>query len=305
MTDPLAYYAQPGPLSTLSDAAINATMLDGLPDDVAGIVRCVQQNLLHVFWAERYGVTLDDERRAAVQIRTAAERLRQIHAHNPAPLTVPREPDQRIVGNCRDFSLMMAALLRWRGIPARARCGFGTYFIADHYEDHWMCEYWHAEQGRWVEVDAQLDAVQCEALKIDFDTLDMPPGRFVTGGRAWLLCRREGVDPNKFGIFDMKGLWFVAGDLVRDLASLNKMELLPWDSWGVLLQPGYDRSPEALALLDRAAEMTLAVNERFDDVQAFYRDNADLRVPPVIHSFPAGPEPVAVTLADLPGIVLD
>ena len=35
----------------------------------------------------------------------------------------------------------------------------------------------------------------------------------------------------KYGIFDLRGLWFVAGNVMRDFAALNNMEMLPWDVW--------------------------------------------------------------------------
>ena len=40
-----------------------------------------------------------------------------------------------------------------------------------------------------------------------------------------------------FGIFDWRGQWFAQNNLVRDFLSLNKIELLPWDSWGLMAGP--------------------------------------------------------------------
>ena len=40
-----------------------------------------------------------------------------------------------------------------------------------HFEDHWVCQYWHASQARWVMVDFQLDALQQQVLQPDFDPL--------------------------------------------------------------------------------------------------------------------------------------
>lgn len=297
--DVLAYYAQPGPFTTLPPTPAITALLTGLPTTIPEIVNAVQGNLLHIFWAERYGVQLSDERRAEVQIRPAAERLERIYAADPAPLTTPRPVDQRSVGNCRDFSVLTVALLRHLGIPARARCGFGTYFLPGHYEDHWVVEYWHADEARWVMLDAQLDQFQQDALEIDFDPLDMPPGKFVTGGRAFQMCHHEGADPDKFGIFDMHGLWFIVGDMVRDIAALNKMELLPWDCWGMLTVEGEDHSDEALAYLDRIAALTLAGNESFADLRAFYDAEEHVRVPPVIVSYPGGPTPVQIDLSPI------
>ena len=45
------------------------------------------------------------------------------------------------------------------------------------------------------------------------------------------LCRAGQANPDLFGVFDMHGMWFIRGNVVRDLAALNKVELLPWDCW--------------------------------------------------------------------------
>src|SRR5690606_37876997 len=103
---------------------------------------------------------------------------------------------RRLIGNCRDFTVMLCAMLQHQGVPARARCGFGAYFLPNHYEDHWVCEYWNADQGRWILVDAQLDTLQQEALKIGFDTLDVPHDQFITGGKAWQMTRSGEADPH-------------------------------------------------------------------------------------------------------------
>ena len=96
-----------------------------------------------------------------------------------------------------------------------------------------MAEYWNPAQTRWVLVDAQLDRFQCDAMYIPFDPLDVPRDQFIVGGRAWQMCRRGEADPEHFGIFDMHGLGFVRGDFVRDVAALNKVELLPLGLLGV------------------------------------------------------------------------
>jgi hypothetical protein len=75
--------------------------------------------------------------------------------------------------------------------PARPRCGFGAYFLPNHYEDHWVCEYWNEAGGRWVLVDAQLDELQRNVLETSFDTLDVPRDQFIVGGAAWKMCRSE------------------------------------------------------------------------------------------------------------------
>ena len=39
-------------------------------------------------------------------------------------------------------------MLRAKGVPARARLGFGSYFNPGYFEEHVLCEYWNAAQER-------------------------------------------------------------------------------------------------------------------------------------------------------------
>ncbi len=292
----LDYYALPAPMTSPGEYA---SLLQGLPRDIPALCRVVQGVMVHVFHLQRYGLELGPERKAEVQLRSAARILARTRALHDAPLVSPRPPEQRVVGNCRDFTVLLCTLLRHLGIPARARCGFATYFIPGHHEDHWVCEYW-ADEGRWALADAQLDGVQCAALGIDFDVYDVPRDRFLTGGVAWQRCRAGEADPATFGIFDMQGLGFVRGDLLRDLAALNKVELLPWDCWGVILAQEDPMTPEQLALCDRAAEQTLAGIAGFGEMRPFYEESAGVRVPPVIMSFEGmEPQPVDLEAAGL------
>lgn len=276
--DSLAYYSAPGPMTDPGDWA---GLLDGLPGAVSEIVSVVQGLLVHIFWAERYGLALPDERKEEVQIRDVAAKLARLCELDGRPLAEPRPLDRKLVGNCRDFSVLLCTFLRHRGIPARARCGFGTYFLPGRYEDHWVVEYWEPGARRWVMVDAQLDALQCETLGIEFDPLDMLPGRFVSGGQAWQMCRAGTADPDLFGIFDMHGLWFVRGDLLRDFLALNKVEILPWDGgWGSFAE----EEPDS-ALMDRVAALTLDVDQAFVDLRATYEADGRFH-PPASYSPP-------------------
>lgn len=287
MTQPLEFYAAPG---KLTNPGAMAPLLNDLPTDVGEVVRVVQGLMVHIFWAGRYGPELDEARQSEVQIRPLSAKLERIVELDPRPLSEARDPDKRLVGNCRDFSLLLVGLLRHQGVPARARCGFGTYFLPHHYEDHWVGEVWNAAEGRWVLVDAQLDALQQGVLNQPFHPLDVPRDQFITGGRAWQLCRTGQADPEAFGIHDMHGLWFVRGNLVRDVAALNKVELLPWDSWGLVEGGDEALSAADLAALDEMAALSGGDAADFDRIQKLYEASGRWYVPPVITTFtPAGP----------------
>lgn len=261
--------------------------LNPLPHDVKTLVQIVQGLMIHIFWAERYGVQLPTSRQAELQLRPLSRKLERIRQLDSRPLTQVREPEKRLVGNCRDFSVLLTGILRHQGVPARARCGFARYFIPNHFEDHWVCEYWHAGTGRWLLVDAQLDALHRDVLNLDFDPLDVPRDQFIVGGQAWQMCRSGQADPDTFGIADMKGLWFVRGDFVRDVASLNKTELLPWDAWGLIEGRDEELSGDDLSALDTMAELTAGDVPEFDRVRLKYESDPRWCVPPVIRSYGA------------------
>lgn len=274
--DPLAYYASQG---IVTDPGPHADLFDGLPQDIEALVATLQGLLLHVFWAEAQGVTLTEERQAEVGIRSVSDMLARIHELDDRPLTEPRELDQRLVANCRDYAVLFTSMLRHRGIPARVRAGFATYFAPGEHMDHWVCEYWSDEHERWMMVDAQLDALQIATLGITFDPLDMPEGLFLTGGDAWLVCRAGDADPERFGIMEHRGMSFIRGNVGHDFWALNKVETMPWEGWGVCWREEEGLTRSDLEFLDEVSRLTLEGNESFAAVRALHEGDARLRTP--------------------------
>ncbi len=284
MVDELDFYAAPGRMTDLSSIAQH---VDDLPDGVPEICTLVQGVILHPFWAERYQVGGVEERDDELQLREASRIIAKALEIDGRPLREGRPPQQRVLGNCRDFTTVTTALLRHMGVPARGRCGFGAYFEAGKFIDHWVVEWW--DGTRWVLTDAQLDPFQVQSLKLDFDPLDVPREAFIDAGRAWAMYRSGEADGEAFGILDMWGPWFIRGNIARDVASLNKVEMLPWDAWGTddLDAPPPDEHTDAIAAIGAAAN--------FEDVRALYETNDRVRVPDVITSF-LKDGPVKVTL---------
>lgn len=277
----LDFYTRPAAMTAVG---CYAPLVDELPDDVPGLVRVVQGLLLHEHWAPAYGITLSDERRSKTHLRPAAQMLDSLSPEDGRPLTAARSLDERVVGTCRNFTVLFVALARAKGIPARARCGFGSYFVPGNFEDHWVAEYWNTEQARWVRVDAQIDAFQHEKLQPDFDLLDVPHDRFVIAGDAWVQSRAGVHDPARFGFsfINMVGYWFIAGNIMRDFAALNNMEMLPWDVWGAMPDPDKPLSEEQFAFFDRLAVLTRTPDACFEELRTLYEGDSGLRVPATV-----------------------
>ncbi len=72
---------------------------------------------------------------------------------------------------------------------------------------------------------------------------------------------------------------------MRDLASLNKMELLPWDLWGIIDENEEDVSEKDRCFLDRAAALILDDDTPFADLRSVYEEDVRLLVPSVIRMY--------------------
>src|SRR5450756_1613548 len=294
-TTSLSYYQSPGDITRLDHYA---EFLTWLTDDIRAIFQVVQGILVHDAWIKGYGAALDWSHAYTTQAATMEDLLDRALQMDPRSLALPRSPEGRVVCCCREFATLFCAILRFKGIPARSRCGFGLYFSPGWYEDHWMCEVWQAQSGRWVQMDPQIDPFQQSTLKLAFSPLDLPPGQFSVAGDAWVKCRTRQVDPARcgisadpsyFGLETLYGLWFVRGQLLRDFAALNKVETVPllvrlgkglnWNSWRLVGASDAELSAEDYRLLDTIAEYSCHPDEHFDEIRRLYQSVPDLQVP--------------------------
>ena len=230
--------------SDLSNPGKYVCLYDNLPDDIPSIVKVVQNTIIHFFWTttdKTYGISLKDieatgrDPNKEHNQRRIEEKLSTLISIKDAPLTEPREPIERVVGNCRDFALLLTSILRHKGIPARERSGVARYFYPppkDFHEDHFITEYWNKQENRWIMVDPQIDEIQRDVIKLTMDTYDIPYDQFLGAGRSWLKLREGKIKPEQIGVGQYTGEPYTRYKLIQDLASLNKIEVMAWESWG-------------------------------------------------------------------------
>ncbi len=267
--------------STITDPLAHTSLFEGLSSDIRTLCSVIQGIIIHPFEAHRYNVRIPKRRRKELDTRWISLMLARIHELDAHPLTVVRPPGKRLVGNCRDFATMLCAILRYQHIPARVRYGFAAYFEPDFYTDHVICEYWNAEEKRWVIVDAQVDDVQRKAYQIYIDTCDVPDEAFIFAGEAWQMYRAGEAESKQFGIFSggPGGVSFICSGLIRDLGGLNKQELLCQDVWGLgEVEDDSNVSSDDLILLDRVARITLTP-DALHEIQVIYQTERRLQVP--------------------------
>lgn len=214
-----------------SDPGIHAGLFDALPDDIPGIAAVTRDLVIHYRGG---GIEFTGERLAEIDSRWVEAILDTDQKRNGTPLAAPREPVDRVVGCCRDHTLLFVSALRHKGIPARSRVGFGGYFTEGFNNDHVVAEYWNGD--RWVMIDAEMDPAD---PRFTFDVADMPKGPFRSAAEVWLGYRageldgdRYGADPNPEAPLKLHGGWFIRTYVHYQLAHLNGDELLLWDNWG-------------------------------------------------------------------------
>ena len=275
----VAYYASPG---IMTNAGNHADLLKGLPGDLETLCRVVQGNMLHVFWAERYGVTLSDEQKSALQIRPLAQKLARLRLVDDRPVLAERAPEKRQVGNCRVFHRDAVRPAAPSGHPGAGALRFCRVLLARSLRGSLgvrgvVCRRAAlGAGGRPAGQPAEAGA------RHPFQRAGCTRSQFISGGAAWQMCRLGQADPAKFGIMDMQGWWFIWGNVVRDFMALNKVEILPWDGgWGHLTTP-LDAPPptqDELPTYDQIAALTLAGAERFETLREAYKQDERWRLP--------------------------
>ena len=208
----------------------------------------------------------------------------RLAALNRQPINATRQPAERIVGCCRDFTVLLLTMVRAAGIPARARVGFATYFACvTASTTSWLKSGTKArDDGAWSTPSLVTTTSEPDD-RAQIDPLDVGRDQFLVAGAAWQSCRAGTADAQSFlvdphlGIVQTRSWPYLRHNVVRDLAALNKSEMPLWDSWGLI-----DLEPLGFAdteLLDRLAELTGSIDPDLSQFRAVCAPEPRLQVP--------------------------
>lgn len=184
-----------------------------------------------------------------------------------------RKVENKLVITCRGVAILMASILKAKGIPCRVRSGFAPYFFETS-GDHWINQYWDKDQGRWVTIDADgfLDFLK-------FDQYDMPEEKFDWSAKTWLGIRKGELDGDHFvNACGEKGLIPVLWELSYDFHCLMNDELIyfhhPNFYWGKadkLIEKDFKE-------VDELAELMVDPDKNFDGLVDFWETRKRFRV---------------------------
>lgn len=199
-----------------------------------------------------------------------AELLRKNSNYN-----TEREPKDKIHITCRGQAILLASILKAKGIPARARSGFAGYIRNDGtYWDHWITEYFDENEERWKLVDADE---HCPGENLD----DVPFEKYLFGAEAWLSVR-NGKYKEESIVYASEpvtlGLKAAIRGVFYDFHSLMNDEIIFLHVPQYICQKNYDLSEEELKELDDLAELMLNPNENLDKLLEIWNTNTKFRI---------------------------
>lgn len=204
---------------------------------------------------------------------TAAAMLAELYRRNARGFVPDRAPEHKLILTCRFVAILLASILKSRGIAARVRAGYAPYIPSDRIEDHWITQYWHAPSERWITIDADTSLEQH-----DFDPFDMPPDTFDFAADVWLATRSGHKDPHAYRIHGPTYLDELGAQVLCDFHCLMNNEI-PYLHYSSFVAFDFDGSnEEKLQELDAFARLLQQPDENFSQLQTIWETNHDFRL---------------------------
>lgn len=182
----------------------------GLPDSLPELCRLIRSQYINPYELSAYEGQISEERlNDLMKYPTVKLALVGLLSYDSSGLVQDRKPEDRLVLICRDNSVLLASILKYRGIPARVRYGFAPYLIPGFHASHVICEVWNENDNRWMLVDPSMDMI------------DFGRDHFEFSNDVWLKLQEKEIDPNLYGVPGRHtGLVTIAMIVCGDVASI-------------------------------------------------------------------------------------
>jgi len=266
-----------------------------LPDDIREIGLLVRKNFIHrtTLSAGNTGTNADLKFGDMTKVPwwrqpeddilvTTGAMLAELYRRDERGFVNDREVKNKLVLTCRFVAIMIASILKSKGIPARVRSGNAPYFdmgeLGNVSTDHWINQYWSEQENRWITIDVDGSL----SLKEKFDPYDIPNGKFDFPADAWLGIRAGKLDPKNFhNAKPENGAIVVLWSLFYDFHSLMNDEIIyiygPAGGYG-----GDEKfnklTKEELEKIDNLARLMQKPDENFDELVKVWESEKDFRL---------------------------
>lgn len=190
-----------------------------------------------------------------------------------------RKDADKVHVTCRGQAILLTAILKAKGIPARCRSGF-TFYVTDIKSagDHWITEYYDFNQKRWVLIDADMHDSD---RNLGFDVNDIPKNEFIFGAEAYLGLRNGKYKENEiYYASDPKtyGLNASIRALFYDFHCLMNDEIIFLHVPKYIQDKKFKLSKKEYQELDELAMLMLNPDENFDKLVNIWNNDIKYRI---------------------------
>ncbi|MFA7244794.1 MAG: transglutaminase-like domain-containing protein [Candidatus Magasanikbacteria bacterium] len=205
-----------------------------------------------------------------------------------------RKVEDKIIVTCRNVAILMASILKSKGIPCRVRSGFSPYFFSWS-GDHWINQYWNKDKKTWINFDADgffADMWDEKNKKwvvstaegyfdsiISFDQYNIPFDKFDWAANTWLGIRKNTLDANHFINADGSvGLMPVLWSIFYDFHSLMNNEIF-YNQLPSYIYFKFDKLTEKdFKEIDELAELMIDPDKNFDELVKIWNTKKKFRI---------------------------
>jgi hypothetical protein len=245
-------------------------MFANLPDSLTEICKLIKSQLIHpIADLPQYRNLIPQERSYEdLKYPTVQSILAGLKHYNPDGLTLDRKPADRLVVSCRYHAILLASILKYKGIPVRVRYGFATYLYPGHHLYHVVCEVWNDNEKRWMLVDP------------DRQMIDVSSQQFQFAGDAWIKYREGKLDPTTYGVPNWWGAHPILDALCHDAASVLGHEHIYYDRPPISADSTMDvqKLPaDQIEMINRISTLTTNVDAHFNELLKLFAENKQLQ----------------------------
>jgi sulfatase modifying factor 1 len=266
----LDFYKQ---YSSFTDPGEYAYLYENLPDSLPELCSLIKSQFIHPFSElPNYSKQIPKERwNELVNYPTVKSILKGLLSYDSRGLVKDRKPEDRLVLGCREYAIILASVLKNRGIPARARYGHATYLIPGFHASHVICEVWNEKDKRWMLVDPGLNMVDFSRDIFDFSN------------DAWLQLQKKEIDPDIYGNpGQYSGPVSIIAKVYGDLASILGTEYTIYQYPPILdyaLKNNTQLSAEQIEMLNKISELMKSFDaDNLTKLQDIYNNTPEIQI---------------------------
>ncbi len=256
--------------SFYTDPGKYESMYENLPDSLADLCRLIKSQLIHpIVDLPKYRDLIPPERSYEdLKYPTVKTILAGLKDYNPDGLIINRKPEERLVVSCRYHAILLASILKHRGIPTRVRYGFASYPYPGYHIYHVICEVWNKNEKRWILVDPDRQMIGLTSQQFEFAC------------DAWKKYQQRNLKPETYGVPNWWGAHPILDVLCHDLASVLGNEYIYYNRPPISADTTMNvnnLNSAHLTLMDNVCELMKNVDNNFFELKALYDKNKQLQ----------------------------